>query len=197
MKIITLLLTLLLATTVNAEGPAEAIKETIKQVRSTVKGSETSDIRSLDKELRDIITPLFDFNEMSRRSLGQSWKEANAAQKKEFIELFSELLSNTYLARIRDNVAESDVQFLSERIKQNRAIIRTKVKQDNQAATIDYRLRNKAGKWVIYDVVIENVGLVSNYRNEFAELVQQGGIDKVLSQLKQKQIELAKQSESA
>ncbi len=171
-----------------AETPAGKLVElAVEKVRTTVKTSEgnVSDVE-LDSKLRKIIAPIFDFREMSRRSLGANWKKASADQQNEFVELFSNLLAKNYLKKIRENAADSSLEFAGEKTKGKRALVKTTVLYAGETASIDYRMREKNGAWKVYDVIVENIGLVSNYRSEFAGIVKKDGVDGLIEKLKAK-----------
>lgn len=178
---------LLLTSVSQAESPANGIKLAIEKVRgicSTELG-KTPDVQ-LDEKLRTIIYPLFDFEEMSKRSLGANWTKATPEEQKEFVSLFSDLLAKTYLKRIKRNAASSKIDQLTESIEGDKALVKSTVVVDDSEVAIDYRLFQKANDWKIYDVVIENVGLVSNYRSEFGATVRKDGMSGLIQQLKTK-----------
>lgn len=164
------------------------IEQTVTHVRDVVTAEEgkTSAVE-LDKKLREIVAPVFDFQEMSMLCLGQNWKAGTPEQQKEFVDLFSELLARTYLRRIRENAKDSEFVILSySNLAADRALVRTKVNYNGDQAGVDYRLRLQEGRWKIYDVVIENVGLVTNYRNEFSSIIRKEKFDGLLVRLRAK-----------
>ena len=171
-----------------AGSASETVKKTVDQVRQTVSESEGQvSADELDQKLRDIIAPVFDFREMSRRSLGANWKKATPEQQNEFVGLFSELLARNYLKKIRENVASSAFKLLGEKNKGKKALVQTMVEYGDDTASIDYRMRQKDEGWRVYDVVVENIGLVSNYRSEFAGIVKKEKITGLIERLKSKQ----------
>ncbi len=163
------------------------VRDTVAEIRKLViaeKGRGSED--ELNQKIEQIIIQVFDFDEMSKRSLGPNWRAADRAQQTEFIELFKTLLSRTYIERIKE-VDKHEVAYEDERFVDGKALIRTKVKKDSgETFPIDYRLYERGGKWRVYDVVIENVGLVSNYRHEFAGIIRKKGFDGLLADLKQR-----------
>ena len=167
--------------------PSETITSTVaevKQVISTEKGKISPE--ELNQKLRQIIVPVFDFKAMARGSLAQHWKKATPEEQEEFTKLFGDLLGETYLKKIRDNIAESDLSIQSEKIKGKKAIVKTNISTGDDAVNLDYRMRSKNDNWLIYDVVIENIGLVSNYRSEFTSIVKRSGVAGVIEKLKEK-----------
>jgi phospholipid transport system substrate-binding protein len=136
-------------------------------------------------KLRDIVAPRFDFEEMSRRSLGSNWNTINAEEQTQFVTLFSELLSKTYIARI-EMAGRDTVTIGSETVELPKSYIKTMVNYKGDKFPIDYKLIQHNGDWRVYDVLIENIGLVGNYRNEFAGILRKDGIKGLLSMLEEK-----------
>jgi phospholipid transport system substrate-binding protein len=171
----------------SASPAADTVKSTVEKVQAEVVKSEGKvSPEQLEHSLREIIAPVFDFREMSRRSLGANWKKANPEQQEQFVDLFSDLLARNYLKKIRENVAKSGFTLAGEMAKGAKSLVQTTVDYEGKSASIDYRMREKGGSWMIYDVVIENVGLVSNYRSEFAGIVKKDGIEGLIKLLREK-----------
>jgi phospholipid transport system substrate-binding protein len=139
------------------------------------------------EKLRQVINPRFDFEEMSKRSLGTYWKEITPEQQKDFIQVFSDLLARTYLSKI-ETVQEGMVKFDGEKVDFPRAMVKTIVKYKGDNFPLDYKLLNQDGSWKVYDVVIENIGLVSNYRNEFAGIIRKESFDGLMKRLREKNV---------
>lgn len=162
------------------------VERTVDEVIKTVKKFPSD--KQLDQrraELRKIINPRFDFDEMSKRCLGTYWKEINADQQAEFVKLFSDLLARTYLAKI-ETVEEGMVKFDSEKLEPPRALVKTTIKYKGDNFPLDYKLLTTDQGWRVYDVIIENIGLVANYRNEFAGIIRKEGFDGLLQRLRDK-----------
>jgi phospholipid transport system substrate-binding protein len=168
----------------NSGEMIQGIVDKVKKVVTEEGGSLSPE--KLDDRLLTIIKPAFDFNEMSRRSLGANWNKANKEEKDEFIELFSELLAKNYLKQIRDNAKDSEFTIISTSEEGIRSLVQSKIKTPKEEIKIDYRLYNKKGDWKVYDVVIENIGLVSNYRSEFSGIVRRDGMQGLIKQLRSK-----------
>ena len=166
-----------------------AMSDVQKTIDDVVKISEELGGKERTKErrakLRAVIDPRFDFAEMSKRSLGANWTQLNADQQKAFTDTFSELLARTYLSKI-ETVRPGMVKMDSEKLDFPRSLIRTLVTSKGDVFPIEYRLYNQEGNWRVYDVVIENIGLVANYRNEFAGIMRKDGFDGLLQRLKDK-----------
>jgi len=171
------------------ESPSQGIKRVIELVQVTVtKEKATLSEEALDAKLRDLIAPLFNFDEMARRCLGNNWKKATEAQQKEFVSLFSDLLGRTYLKRIKRNAESSKITEISDEITDDKAFVKSTVRAEDEDIAIDYRLILQNGEWKIYDVIVENVGLVTNYRSEFPEIIRHEGFEGLLQRLRNKQV---------
>jgi len=137
-------------------------------------------------KLRETIEPKFDFKEMAKRSLGAHWLKINVEQRNEFVSAFSDLLARTYLSRI-ENVGRGMVSVESEKIKAPKAYVKTMVNYKGDIFPIDYRLLERNKHWMVYDVIIENIGLVANYRNEFAGIIRKEKFSGLMKRLHDKQ----------
>lgn len=177
--------TLLAAERKPASEAGNRVMSTIDEVRAAVKAAQGTQEDSLTLTLEKIIFPVFNFEEMSRRSLGKNWKEGTKEQQVEFVDEFSKLLSRTYLNRIRQ-IENSTVEFVGEKVKGDRALVKTNVTKDGQTFPITYRLRNYKDGWKVYDVVIENISLVSNYREDFASVVRNKKFSGLLEMIREK-----------
>lgn len=138
-------------------------------------------------ELRKIIAPKFDFDEMAMRALGAHWKEISPEQQEEYVRVFSDLLARTYLERI-ETVQRNMVKIDQERVEGSKALVRTTVTNKGDVFPIDYKLLNREGEWRVYDVIIENIGLVANYRAEFAGIIRKEKFEGLLKRLREKSL---------
>jgi len=146
-------------------------------------GDEGKTVRR--QKLRELINPKFNFAEMSKRSLGANWNDLSASEQSEFTTVFSELLARTYLSKI-ETVKPGMVKVESEQVEAPRAIVKTVVISKGDTFPIDYKLMNSTGSWQVYDVVIENIGLVANYRNEFSGIIRKEKFSGLMERLRKK-----------
>jgi len=138
------------------------------------------------QKLRSIYKGMFNEIEFSRRTLARNWDKLNAAQQKEFIELFEQVLEKTYIDKILSYTNEK-IDFYKENIKsENLAEVQTKVITSSKEIPIFYRLIQKGGEWRVYDVVVENVSLVQNYRTQFNDILAKNTPEKLLEILRKK-----------
>jgi phospholipid transport system substrate-binding protein len=129
----------------------------------------------------------FSFKEMSRRSLGKNWKERTPAEKKEFIKVFRDLIQNSYFTKM-ETYTDEKIVYDSERTKGKSSIIKTFVITSTATEIpINYRMKqNKKGEWMVYDIVVEGISLVSNYRSSFASELSKGSFGDLVASLKKK-----------
>lgn len=176
-------------TPVHAESgsPKQEVQSTIDQVVKiaiSLKGDANKQKRR--EQLRQIIEPRFDFTEMSKRSLGPNWLVMSKEQQDQFVTVFSSLLGRTYLERV-ETIEEKMVTIDSEQVAAPKALVKTSVHRSGDVFPLDYRLHLVNNTWRVYDVIIENIGLVSNYRNEFSGIIRKEGIDGLIIKLKEKE----------
>ncbi|RQW78044.1 MAG: ABC transporter substrate-binding protein [Geobacter sp.] len=197
---IKLLLLSLLFTCFNMTGPVavkasvtDEVKKTVDEVVRIVADKELKKPQNEAKRrqlLKTTVAVIFDYEEMARRSLGKHWKERTPAERKEFVQLFTTLLENSYADKI-ESYNQEKIVYLKESMEGDHAEVRSKVvtaKRDEYS--LDYRLLNKGGKWMVYDVVIEGVSLVSNYRGQFNKIVASQGYPQLVKKLRTKSEEI-------
>jgi phospholipid transport system substrate-binding protein len=140
--------------------------------------------------LKNTIGKIFDYSEMAQRSLATHWKERAPAEKNEFTSLFETLLENSYAVKI-ESYHNEKIVYLKESVDGQYAEVKSKViAPKGDEYTLDYRLMQKGGKWMVYDVVIEGVSLVSNYRGQFNRIINKQGYPELLKKLRAKSQEI-------
>jgi phospholipid transport system substrate-binding protein len=129
---------------------------------------------------------MFDYSELSRRTLGQDWKKLNPAQQNEFTDLYKSLLEDAYADKII-NYTDEKVAFSKEnQLSEKTFEVQTTVLTKKADIPIYYRVIQKDGQWKVYDVVIEGVSLISNYRNQFREILMNKSPEVLLDTLRKK-----------
>jgi phospholipid transport system substrate-binding protein len=174
----------LTATAQAAQGPKEQIETTVSAVLGVLKDGSLAREARRDK-IRALIQARFDFRAMSQRTLATYWKKATAQQQDRFVALFSELLEWTYIGRI-EAYSHETVKYTGEKIKKGRALVDTFIVTASTNIPIDYRLLKNGNQWLIYDVIIEQVSLVRNYRGTYRSIVKKYGIGGLLDKMEQK-----------
>ena len=139
--------------------------------------------------LEETIGKNFDFKEMAKRSLAIHWKSRNASEHDEFVTLFRSLLSKTYAGKI-ENYSGETVNYLKERLKGGYAEVQTNMVSAQTEISLDYRLLLKGGTWRVYDVVVNGVSLVKNYRSQFARIIHRSSYEELVITLREKSSEI-------
>jgi phospholipid transport system substrate-binding protein len=177
--------------TVRAGEPQDKVRETVNAVLTvlqdkSLQGPDNTDQRR--EKMRQAVFQRFGFEEMAQRALGPYWPKRTPAEKKEFVALFGELLERSYVNKIESYTGEQMVQYTRETIdKDGYASVRTAVvnKRDLNVE-VEYKLLQRNGDWQVYDVVIEGVSLVNNYRTQFHNIVSQESYEALIKKLKLK-----------
>jgi len=138
------------------------------------------------EQLREIVRPLFNFDEMARRSLGRHWAQRTPEEREEFVSVFTDYLEMTYAGKI-DLYKGGDVVFLREVVDEDYARVDSKVTDSKGTGyEVSYKLLNRDGDWRIYDVIVENVSLVNNYRSQFSRIIRNFSFEELVKKMKQK-----------
>ena len=172
-------------------NPTEEVKKTVDEVVRIVADKEMKKNETKRRQaLKKSISAIFDYSEMAKRSLGKHWNVRTPAEKKQFAELFATLLENSYAGKI-ESYNNEKIVYIKEIVEEEFAEIKSKVvTAARDEFTLDYRLFKQNGKWMVYDVVIEGVSLVSNYRSQFNKIITANGYDKLVKKLQSKNEEL-------
>jgi phospholipid transport system substrate-binding protein len=171
-----------------AGGATEAMKSTIDEVLRIIQDKELKQPTRLEERrqrLEQVVGDRFDYPEMSRRALGAPWNTLPDKDKQEFVALFKTLLTNSYADKVETYSGEG-VQYLNERVEKEFAEVRTKVLTGKTEIPLDYRLLNKGVEWRVYDVVVDGVSLVSNYRGQFTKILRSSSYADLVDQLRKK-----------
>ncbi|RLC13693.1 MAG: ABC transporter substrate-binding protein [Deltaproteobacteria bacterium] len=167
----------------------DLLKNSIDQILEilrdpSLKGEDAAEKRRAS--LRKVINERFSFAKMSQLSLARHWKKRSNEEKKEFIKLFGQLLEDTYISKI-EAYTDEEVVYVKEFVKKKKAQINTKIVTETIEIPIDYRMyQTKKGSWMVYDLVIEGVSLVGNYRSQFDQILQKDTYEELLEVLKKK-----------
>lgn len=141
--------------------------------------------------VRKISEEIFDYQDTARRALGQHWTSRTPAEQREFVQLFTDLLERAYFSKI-DRYQGDQVRYGAETINGNEAIVKTTiVTRAGSEVPVDYRMHLAGGRWLVYDVNIEGVSLVSNYRTQFNKIVQSESYQTLIQKLRAKGAEPA------
>lgn len=183
------LLALLLAFSAQAQGtsPDALVKSTVQDVIGVIK--QTKDQRALVDLAEKKVLPHFDFKRMTRLAVGRSWSKASPAQQEALERAFRTLLVRTYTTALSQSSGETRVEVKPSNPKSGEAetVVRTLVNEPGRKPfAIDYRMSNASGGWKVYDVVVENLSLVTNYRSSFQSEIARSGIDGLIKTIEAK-----------
>ncbi len=189
---------LLLAALIGLQPAWASTQDAVELVRSTSNQvlekiiDKKQELNQSPEKIFDLVNatvaPHFDFPRMSRMVLGKYWRKASDEQKRAFIEQFQALLVRTYAIALL-NYSDQAIIYLPPRTQTDRSkvMVRTEVKSSGAPSIpINYRLRLNEGSWKVYDVIIDNISLVSNYRTGFSNQIRRKGLDSLIAQLKEK-----------
>ena len=174
---------------VYAGPPLEAVKTQVNKVLdvlrdSSLKGEAGKKVKR--EKIRNISDNMFDYTELSKRTLGQNWIKLNAGQQTEFLGLYKKLLEDAYADKIIAYTDEKVVFGKETTLSEKTAEVQTTIITKKADIPIHYRVIQKGSDWKVYDVVIEGVSLVSNYRNQFKEILSNKTPDALLDTLRKK-----------
>jgi phospholipid transport system substrate-binding protein len=171
-----------------AQGPLDAIRATTETVLAALNAEPglRSDPVQLQRLTERHAAPRFDFTALARLTLGKHWRSATAEQKAAFVDAFHQLLVRTYSVSLGEYTSQQiEYQLLKRSGDARQAAVRTRILSPGAAPiVVDYSLYDTAQGWKIYDVAIEGVSLVTNYRNSFGDLIRRQGLDGLIASLK-------------
>lgn len=174
--------------------PTDQLREAVDRIIEVLRDKELSQEQIL-QEVADLVRQKFDFWAMSQRTLGVNWKKATRDEQQQFVRLFAKLLEDTYRGRIKAYTYDDEhVEYIGERVRGTRAEVDTIVVA-NKEIPVSYKMRLKGEEWLVYDVIVEEVSLISNYRNSYAEIVRDEGFKGLLARMEKKIQELAETNE--
>jgi phospholipid transport system substrate-binding protein len=186
---------LMLATegAVHAGPPTDQLKVTIDRILAVVQDPALRQPGKADErrqKIRAIANEVFDWQETGKRALARHWEGRSTQEREEFSKLFADLLERSYVGKIEAYSGEK-ILYEKEIVDGDRAEVRTKlVTKAGTQIPIDYQMQKAGDRWRVYDVKIENVSLVLNYRSQFNRIIQQSGYPELVQRLKTKQEEL-------
>jgi len=172
-----------------AGEPTNQVKQTVDAVLEVLKNKELKKPEKTEQrraKIRAIVGERFDFDEMAKRSLAQHWKKRTPEEQKEFVPLYSDLLENAYIKKI-EKYEDEKILYVDEKTEGTYASVKTNIITSKEVQIpIEYRLLRKDSKWAVYDVVVEGVSLVNNYRNQFNSILRSGTYEELVKRMKNK-----------
>ncbi|MCI5125243.1 MAG: ABC transporter substrate-binding protein [Candidatus Electrothrix sp. AR5] len=167
--------------------PTEQLKPVVDKVVSLLKDPEFRKRPLVDQSevVVDIVSERFDFREMSKRVMGKQWRRLTSEQREQFVALFTQLLQYVYIGQV-DGYLDKKVEFTQQRIKRDRAEIKTLVVGKTQSIPVSYIMILREDGWMAYDIVVEGVSLIRNYMEQISTVLRDEKFPGLISMLKKK-----------
>jgi phospholipid transport system substrate-binding protein len=173
----------------SAGAPTEQIKATVEQAVLVLKDPELrppSKTKERRDQLRQILFARFDFSEMAKRALGANWRRRTPEEQQEFIRLFTELLERAYAETI-ETYTDEKIVYVNERHDGSYADVQSKIlTTKGEEFSINYKTHLIGGEWRVYDVVVENISMVNNYRSQFNRVIANSSYQELVRRLRDK-----------
>jgi phospholipid transport system substrate-binding protein len=184
-----LALVLLTGRGATAGPPTDQLRESIDRALKVLADPDLrKDIRTHERRaaLRGIANKAFDFEEMTKRSLARHWRERTPDEQKEFVQLFADLMERSYVSKLELYAGEK-IRYAGESVEGEQATVRTKIltKQGTEVP-VDYRMYRRGDRWLVYDVVVEGISLVANYRSQFNSIIQTSTYQELVARMRTK-----------
>jgi phospholipid transport system substrate-binding protein len=189
LALISILILFVLAIPAYAGVPMTTVEATVNRVLDVLRDPKLKSPAAKEvkkAKLRVIYKDMFDEIEFSKRTLTRNWNKFTPAQRKEFVDLFEQILEKTYIDKILDYSNEKIVFYKETMIPEDKAEVQSKIVTSSKEIPIYYRMILKDNKWKVYDVVVENVSLVQNYRTQFNEILSGNTPEQLLETLRKK-----------
>jgi phospholipid transport system substrate-binding protein len=175
-----------------AGPPTDQLRARIDRVYKILADPELQGATKIDQRRTAIViaaNDIFDFGEMAKRSLGQHWEQRTVAERGEFVRLFTELIQRSYISKVDQRGAEPMI-MQSEKVDGDYAVVRTALPLGpGREMPIDYRMRNTDDRWLVYDLSIDGISLVANYRAQFNKVIRTSSYEALIAKVKSRQTE--------
>jgi phospholipid transport system substrate-binding protein len=174
---------------VSAATPLDTVEANVNKVLAVLRDPalKAESAKEIKKQrLRTIYDTMFDQVELARRTLAMNWNKLNAAQRQEFVQLFRQVLEKAYIDKILDYTNEKIVFDREIKLSENQSEVLTRIVTASKEIPIAYRVIRKDSAWKVYDVVVENVSLVQNYRSQFSDILAKDNPEQLLEILRKK-----------
>ncbi|PYN49244.1 MAG: organic solvent tolerance ABC transporter substrate-binding protein [Candidatus Rokuibacteriota bacterium] len=179
-------------------GPRETVESAVGRVVTLLQDGDTAKTESTARqaadrrtEIRRLARELFDFEEVTRRTLSRHWAARSADERAEFVALFTDLLERSYVTRVEAYAGEN-IAYFGEAVDASYATVRSKILTDRRSEiALDYRLHLRDGRWRVYDLQIDGVSFVSTYRSQFDRIIQAESYAALVERMRKKSFEAA------
>ena len=172
--------------------PSEQLKSSLDRVIQILEDPALKvdgKVKERRTAVRKVANDIFDFAETARRSLARHWQGRTDKEREEFVQLFSDLLERSYISKIELYGGEK-IQYAREQLDGDYAMVSAKIlTKQGQEVPVDYRMLRREDRWLVYDVIIEGVSLISNYRTQFNKIIQTSSYGELVKKMRTKQEE--------
>jgi len=169
--------------------PTDQIKSTVDKALVVLRDPRfkpTAKTKERREQLKQILFARFDFTEMAKRSLGANWRRRTPKEQEEFVRLFTDLLERAYADTI-ESYGDEKIVYVGERLDGGYADVSSKVlTSKGEEFSLNYRAHFVGGEWRVYDVVVENISMVNNYRSQFNRVISNASYEELVRRLKDK-----------
>jgi phospholipid transport system substrate-binding protein len=175
-----------------SSGPMAQLKATNDKIDKILKSKPVAgspEEKKAKEDLKVIVNGLLDYQELAKRSLAQHWDEIGKQKQELFVSTLRELIEKNYVKQLRTNL-DYAVSYKNESLKDGEALVNTVVKVKTRGkstdSNIDYKLRKEGDKWLVFDIITDDVSMVKNYKQQFHKIITQDGFDKLISKMRKK-----------
>jgi phospholipid transport system substrate-binding protein len=176
-----------------AGAPTDQLREGVARVVKILRDPELKGLTKVNERsaaVNKVADEIFDFGETAKRSLGQHWVQRTPAEREEFVRLFTELLQRTYLSKV--DQYNSEMTFQDDVVNGDQAVVRsTLLLGKGNEMSLDYRMHNSRDRWQVYDISIDGISLVANYRSQFNKIVRTESYEALVARLRTRQVGFA------
>jgi phospholipid transport system substrate-binding protein len=198
--LVTVLLALSLVSSAWAGPPTDQLREGVDRVVSILHDPAVAGDRQVNQRraaIAQVASEIFDFGDMARRSLGPHWDKRTPAERVEFARLFTELIQRSYIAKVDQHGSAARVTFLGDTVDENYAVVRTTIPLSNGSTMpLDYRMHSAGGHWRVYDLSMDGVSLLANYRAQFNKIIRTSSFEDLVARLKANKADFSSPSAS-
>lgn len=192
---VTLLLALSSVVSAWAGPPTDQLREGIDRVVRILRDPALAGERQADERraaIGRVADEIFDFGDMAKRSLGQHWNRRTPAERVEFARLFTELIQRSYVAKVDQHGSVARVTFLGETVDEGYAVVRTTIPLSNGSTLpLDYRMHRAGDHWQVYDLSMDGISLLANYRAQFNKIIRTASFEELVARLKANKAEFS------
>jgi phospholipid transport system substrate-binding protein len=173
------------------QGPIDEVVEILNDPKYVGKGNESAQ----REEIWETVKPMFNFEEISKRAVARKWRDFSDDEKAEFTDVFSQFLGNTYIDKIQGEYHNEKIVYLEQNFHSDAyAEVKTKLLRENIEIPVNYRMIKKGGEpWRVYDIIVEGVSLVKNYRVQFTNILKKESPAQLIERLNKKLVEQNKE----